>query len=247
VSSALSTRAEVEALFDAWTTHEGYPTFSLDEYLRVLTAADRLLIPGCRVADLGCGSGSVSAVLKEMGHHVTGVDLSASALHAALQGRHIDEGLVADSLHTGLQDRAFDVVTCPMLLLYVADLRAQFEEIHRILKPGGQVLIFDHHSRNPYTKAHFSRPDWVDRLLEGRSNVARRPLDEGLVLRAADGLFSFHPPLFLSLYTRHPRKLINAVHAVARAAFCLLRAFTRAPWTGNVIVMVGDRSGEASR
>jgi len=237
-------RAEIEVLFDAWATHEGYPAFSLDEYLRVLTAADQLLLPGRLVVDLGCGSGSVSAVLKTMGHHVIGIDLSAAAIRAAIAGGRIDEGLVADSNHTGLKAGVCDVVTCPMLLLYVPDLRAQFEEIHRILKPAGQVLIFDHHGRNPYTKAHFSRPNWVDCLLEGRNNVPRRPLDEHLVADAAVRLFVFRPPTFLSLYTRHPHRLINAVHTVARAAFSLLRTVTTASWTCNVIVMVGDRPDE---
>ena len=240
-------RRQVEALFGAWTTHEGYPSFSLDEYLGVLTAADQLLLPGRRVVDLGCGSGSVSSVLKIMGHRVTGIDLSAEAIRAALQAGHIDEGAVADSLRTGLESGAYDVVACPMLLLYVSDLRAQFQEIHRILKPGGQVLVFDHHARNPYTKAHFSRPNWIDRMLEGRDNIPRRPLDEHLVEDAAAGLLAFRPPLFLSLYTTHPRKLINAVHTVARTTFGLLRKVTTASWTANVIVMVGDKSAEGAR
>ena len=84
-------------------------------------------------------------------------------------------------------------------------------------------------------------------MLEGRDNIPRRPLDEHLVAGAASGLFAFRPPMFLSLYTKHPHKLINAAHVAARTAFRLVRAVTTASWTGNVIVMVGDKAVEVSR
>lgn len=126
--------------------------------------------------------------------------------------------------------------------MLIFDLRPVFARIHQVLKDEGQVLFFDHHARNPYTRAHFSRPDWVDRLLEGHSNVARHAFTEQDIRGVTEGLFQWGPPEFHSMFTTHPHPLIQSAHVAARTFFRTARTLTRAPWTGNFISMVGRKA-----
>ena len=52
-------------------------------------------MPGCDVADLGCGTGSLSLLLGEAGHQVWGVDLSEQmvALHCGA-GRSVTSAML---------------------------------------------------------------------------------------------------------------------------------------------------------
>lgn len=229
-------------LFEEWAQTEGYPYFRTEEYDEVLRRASLLTTGPRRILDIGSGVGMVAAQLKRQGHHVTGLDLSESALNVALREKRIDAAIAADIGVAQIPPQSFDVVLCWGVLMLIFDLRPVFERIRHILKDDGQVLFFDHHARNPYTRAHFSRPDWVDRFLEGHSNVARHAFTESDILAVSDGLFTWSAPEFHSMFTSHPHPLINTAHMGARAFFRSARAVTRAPWTGNFISMVGTKA-----
>jgi SAM-dependent methyltransferase len=229
-------------LFEEWAQTEGYPYFRTDEYDAVLRRASRLRTGSQRILDIGSGVGMVAAQLKRQGHHVTGLDLSESALSVALREKRIDAAIAGDVCAAQIPAQSFDVVLCWGVLMLIFDLRPVFERIRHILKDDGQVLFFDHHARNPYTRAHFSRPDWVDRILEGHSNVARHAFTEADILDVSAGLFRWGAPEFHSMFTAHPHPLINAAHIGARGFFQTARAVTRAPWTGNFISMVGTKA-----
>ncbi len=229
-------------LFEEWAQTEGYPYFRTTEYNAVLRRASRLTAGPQRILDIGSGVGMVAAQLKRQGHFVTGLDLSESALNVALREKRIDAAIAGDICAASIPPQSFDVVLCWGVLMLIFDLRPVFARVHEILKDDGQILFFDHHARNPYTRAHFSRPNWVDRILEGHSNVARHAFKEQEIIEVSRGLFQWGAPEFHSMFTTHPHPLIDAAHSGARAFFRAARAFTRAPWTGNFISMVGTKA-----
>lgn len=55
----------------------------------------------------------------------------------------------ADDL-TGIEGSTVDVVTTRSVLIYVEDKRRAFEEVHRVLKPGGRLSVFEPINRFKY-------------------------------------------------------------------------------------------------
>jgi SAM-dependent methyltransferase len=65
---------------------------------------DRLLAPGSRVVDGGCGTGRVGTELARRGHHVVGVDVDASMLAEARRAAPALTWIEADLLDLGPDD-----------------------------------------------------------------------------------------------------------------------------------------------
>ena len=106
-------------------------------------------IAGERILDIGCGPGFyVRELLDEVGPHgsVMGVDASPDMLGLARQ-RCEGHGNVTfrDGNATALpvDDGDFDAALCVQVMEYVPDPPAALAEIHRALRPGGRVLIWD--------------------------------------------------------------------------------------------------------
>ena len=97
------------------------------------------LRPGARVLELGCGTGSFLALIRErFGAEVTGVERSPEAAKLARRrGVRVVEGTLMDA---GLSDRGFDVVIMRHVLEHVPDPRALLAETRRIL--GGRGALF---------------------------------------------------------------------------------------------------------
>lgn len=232
---------QVEALFDRWTKFNTYPHFKKHEYHEVFHSCPALFEGPKRVLDVGCGVGYVAAALKELGHHVTGVDLSSSALEQARKAGLIDQGSQEDIRNTSFASEQFDVVLCWSIFMLVPDLKPAMREVQRILRPGGVLLVADHFSGNPYVKLHFNRPSWVDRILEGHPNVPRWALNPEKIESAGKEFFNWEAPIYYSMFTEHPHRGINLAHRVARLGFSTVRKITRRPWTGNWMSMVGKK------
>lgn len=104
--------------------------------------------PG-RVLDIGTGTGLQLRAIQDRspGSELFGLDLSPPAIEAARAAvADLKADLrVGDIAAAPFQDDFFDVVTCHASLSYWEDPRGCFNEIHRILKPGGQALLFEPH------------------------------------------------------------------------------------------------------
>ena len=105
--------------------------------------------PGERVLDAGCGPGFYCAELAaEVGAtgSVVGVDGSDAMIKLATR-RCAELGNVtlhvADAGALGVADADFDAAICVQVLEYVAEPRDGLAELHRALRPGGRVLVWD--------------------------------------------------------------------------------------------------------
>ncbi len=98
--------------------------------------------PGDRVLDAGCGTGRNFPLLAVAG--VTafeGCDLSARSLaKAALRGARVAQ---ADAEQLPYRDASFDRVLSTYVLTSVANWRRALEELVRVLKPGGRLVVSD--------------------------------------------------------------------------------------------------------
>jgi 2-polyprenyl-3-methyl-5-hydroxy-6-metoxy-1,4-benzoquinol methylase len=97
-----------------------------------------------RALEVGPGSGVYLPLLAELFAEVTASDVEQSFLvHAAgLAAEHPNVRAVQDDVTaSALPARHFDVVLCSEVIEHIGDSSAALREIHRILKPGGTLLL----------------------------------------------------------------------------------------------------------
>ncbi len=104
-------------------------------------------VSGRRILDAGCGSGPLSAALRDKGAMVTGFDVSAAMVDLARQRLGEDADLhVADlSAPLPFADARFDDVVASLVLHYLEDWSGPLAELRRVLKPGGRLLLSVNH------------------------------------------------------------------------------------------------------
>lgn len=134
---------------------------------------------GMRVADLGCGVGTVTHLLAELvgpTGHVVGVDMSAKQLDEA-RARIDAAGVTnatfveASASDTGLERGSFDLVYCRFLLLHMTDPEAGLAEMRALLRPGG-VLVCEDGDLTTAGSEPATVLDWFAELF-GRLGVTR--------------------------------------------------------------------------
>lgn len=117
--------------------------FGRASHLQVLPA---LLDPSWAVADLGCGTGQVSAALAPFVRRVAAVDRSGEMLqtakHRLREFRNVDVSR-GELEAVPLSDGAFDAAVLMLVLHHVANPAAALREASRILKPGGRLIVCD--------------------------------------------------------------------------------------------------------
>ncbi len=105
--------------------------------------------PGEHILDVGCGPGFYAAeLLDEVGPEgsVTGVDSSPEMLPVAAQrcdGRGTATFLEGEATNLPVADASADAALSVQVLEYVPDVGRALGEIHRALKPGGRVVLWD--------------------------------------------------------------------------------------------------------
>ena len=142
------------------------------------------------VLDAGCGQGKALKPLHERFQPVRmiGVDVDAHALETARReaARHglKPEFIEADCARIPLPDVSVDLVFCHQTLHHLARQEETLAEFHRLLKPGGVLLLAES------TKAYIY--SWVIRLLFRHPMHVQRTAPEYLELVRRAG-FEFGP------------------------------------------------------
>jgi 2-polyprenyl-6-hydroxyphenyl methylase/3-demethylubiquinone-9 3-methyltransferase len=132
-----------ETLGEKWLKASDHPIALLraENKLRNPWIASKL--PSCsKVLDMGCGAGFLTHELANLGHEVTGVDLSEESLKIARQLDSKGTYLLANAANVPLPAMSYDAVCAMDLLEHVENPQAVVQEASRLLKPGG--LFFFH-------------------------------------------------------------------------------------------------------
>jgi SAM-dependent methyltransferase len=102
------------------------------------------------VADLGCGVGTVTALLASLvgrEGHVVGIDVSAAQLDQARErtkaGPANTSFVQATAIDTGLPPGSFDLVYCRFLLIHLTEPERALREMRTLLKPNGILVCED--------------------------------------------------------------------------------------------------------
>ncbi len=95
------------------------------------------------VLDVACGTGDMAVSLVERGCTVTGIDLSEEMLAIARQKAPMVTFMIADAEHLPFPDASFDAVTCAFGVRNFVHLEQGLNEMLRVLKPGGQLVILE--------------------------------------------------------------------------------------------------------
>jgi arsenite methyltransferase len=125
--------------------------------------------PGECILDIGCGPGFyVLELLDEVGPGGSVVGVDASPAMLALAQRRC-QGRANVTFHQGtanslpVKDAEFDAALCVQVLEYVPDATEALIEMHRALRPGGRLVVWDIDFAT--VTWHSSDPDRMDRVL----------------------------------------------------------------------------------
>jgi SAM-dependent methyltransferase len=122
-------------------------------------------VAGRRVLDAACGPGLYAEVLVRAGADVHGFDASERMVELARQrlGDRIDVrvGRLGDKLPYADDD--FHLAVCALAIHYADDRSAAFAELHRVLRPGGALVVSTQHPTADWLRKGGS---YFDRVLE---------------------------------------------------------------------------------
>ena len=98
-----------------------------------------------RLLDIGCSTGILTRHYAEFFGEVVGVDIDDGAVEWARQNRAVDNlsYQVGDSMNLPFLTNDFDIVTCTHIYEHVPDATRMLDEINRVLRPGGRLLVLE--------------------------------------------------------------------------------------------------------
>lgn len=95
------------------------------------------------ILDVACGTGDLTLDLLRRGHRVTGVDLSEQMLALARRKAEAARFQLADAEALPFPDASFDAVTCAFGIRNFVHLEKGLDEMLRVLKPGGRLVLLE--------------------------------------------------------------------------------------------------------
>ena len=119
--------------------------------VRAAYVAARVDLRHARVADVGCGGGLLSEALAKAGAQVTGIDLGEKVIEIARlhlhesqlesPGLNVDYRVQSSADLAAAEPESFDAVCCMELVEHVPDPAALVNDLARMVKPSGVVVM----------------------------------------------------------------------------------------------------------
>jgi ubiquinone/menaquinone biosynthesis C-methylase UbiE len=151
-------RKEIRRSFDEAARDEEHFPSTIDpriQHVRVLLKFFGNLTDK-RVLDVGCGKGRFAKVLQEQnpGAEIWGLDISGEMLRFVPAGINTVAGSMTE---LPFATSAFDCVYATESLEHAVEIERAVQEMCRVLKPGGKLLIVD---KNAEHWGKLKTPDW---------------------------------------------------------------------------------------
>ena len=135
----------------------GGSEFFIRQKCRIVERRLRRLAPSGsrRVLDAGCGQGTAFAFF-DRGTRVFGSDVSYPMLRDAIRRGPVT---VQEPFDLPFADNTFDAVYAFCIYHHIPDEEhvRHLAELRRVLRPGGEVMVFEHNPYNPVTARIFAR------------------------------------------------------------------------------------------
>lgn len=215
--------------------HYGYWDGSTKNFHEALLNINRIIANHagitnrCNCLDAGCGvGGSAIWMAKNKGCRATGISLSkrqVSLANASAQKEKVEElvtFLVKDYTATGFDDNSFDVIWAIESVCYVPDKKDFLKEAHRILKPGGRLVVVDIFKADNLDGRN---ADWMRRLAHGwaigehstQARFEQQLVETGFSIREIEDASTAIMPSVKRLYKAWflgviPAKIYNLLH-----------------------------------
>ncbi|KAM9454059.1 arsenite methyltransferase isoform 2-T2 [Clarias gariepinus] len=127
-------------------------------------------VEGCRMLDLGCGSGRDCYVLSQLvgeSGHVTGLDMTEHQLEVAriyidyhmekfgykVPNVNFIQGYIETLREAGLKDNSYDIIISNCVVNLSPDKASVLNEAYHVLKEGGELYFSDVYSNAPISES----------------------------------------------------------------------------------------------
>lgn len=117
---------------------------------------------GGRILEFGVGTGFALPAYKRH-NRIVGVDISEPMLQKARERvekekfTHVEGLCLMDGAHMGFADNSFDVVIAQFVITVVPLPEETLDEMARVLKPGGEIILVNHLGAEDGPRAVFER------------------------------------------------------------------------------------------
>ncbi len=135
-----------------------------------------------KILDFGTGTGFMASILAELGYTVLGVDLSKAMLERArenIERAGLSERVCliqSDGENLEVESNSVDCVVSRWVLWTLPDPRRGIEEMIRVTKPGGRVIVIDGREKHKNAIQRF-KSALADFILTQRSPWWRRKFE----------------------------------------------------------------------
>ena len=140
------------AFFDKHAAADDYNVFTPAANALLIETAIRLLQleRGARIADLGCGSGIFSGMLRGAGYVPSGLDISPKLIELARRNYPDVEFFEGDVENLPFPTASLDGLVLMGIVHHFPDPSRCAQEAFRVLRPGGRFVAFDPNRMNPF-------------------------------------------------------------------------------------------------
>lgn len=179
--------------------------------------ANKYLKNGDRILDLGCGPASLWPELKKIRKiKLEGVDISPAMIEEARKKYPRAKFGVASSEKLPFKNEVFDTVICSSILHHLPRPEPSFEEIKRVLKPGGFVI-----GREPQDESFLLQINSiVNKFLWLLIDLVYAK--EKTVIQTEPKMHQFHKPYKLSHFARKLQRYLKIIRIENKYPFSSL-------------------------
>jgi len=152
------------------------------------------------VLEVGCGPGRFAALLASLGYRVTAVDPFSFPEWDIIKKRtavSFMDQVRAEALP--FESASFDHVTCIATLHYVANPAAALDEMRRVIRPGGRLVIRTVNKSNLFTLWRGRKLDPASTNLYAMDELKSLISERGFKIKQSYA-YGFMPPILTDLW-----------------------------------------------